>query len=164
MREACYEPGADRIANACEDNGDYGGGVFGGVGRASNREDDIYIDPNQFRRKSRQLIQPIGLDCSVLEDQVLSLDIAEITKALSENSRSRYPRDWRWEENANPIHPLELLRLDGARRGEDGSKASHKCAAVHSGRDASARSAREQELEAQALTTSTGMRNRGSKL
>ena len=54
MREACYEPGTDGIANACEDNGDYFGGVFGGVGRACNREDDIYIDRNQFRRKSRQ--------------------------------------------------------------------------------------------------------------
>jgi hypothetical protein len=95
MREAGYEPGADGIANACEDNGDSGGGVFRGVGRASNREDNVYIDPNQFRCKSRQLIEPIGLNCSVLENQVLSLDIAEVTKALSENPRSRYLRDWR---------------------------------------------------------------------
>jgi hypothetical protein len=91
---------------------------------------------------SGEFPQPLrfALGPSVLDDDVPAFRVTELaetfTKALYQGRR-RVGRAT--GEVADSVHLPRLLRLGAERRGEDGSHASDERAAVHCGRDASAR-------------------------
>ena len=53
-----------------------------GLGCASS-QDDINLERNQFGRKSREPLElPLGI--SVFDDDVVTLDVTEVTQSLTE--------------------------------------------------------------------------------
>ena len=84
-RETGDEPVRNRIGNRGEDNGDGSGRLFGGqaLGCACGGQHDINLERNQFGRESGEpLGLPLGI--SVLNHDVATLDVAEVTQALTE--------------------------------------------------------------------------------
>src|SRR5262249_10637729 len=88
--EPLYEPDADRVADADEDDGDGRRGALRGHGRrcAPGREHDIHLALDEL---SSDRGQPIvfPLRPAVLEDDVLALAVAQVAEALVEEVKRR---------------------------------------------------------------------------
>ena len=106
-REARDEPEPDRIANADHDDGDrpvaFLAATAAGV---AHRHDDVHLEPDQLGREVGQPLEP-ALRKSILDDDVLALDLAELPQALPERveygaAAGRMSRD----QNADPRNLL----------------------------------------------------------
>src|SRR5206468_4977836 len=83
-RQAGDEPASNRIASSSEDNWEDPGCLLGGKGSGcAHGHDDINFERNQFGRKSGEPLElPLGI--SVFNDDVATLDVAEVTQSLTE--------------------------------------------------------------------------------
>jgi len=99
------------------------------------RHDAVRLDPHEVSREGRQpLVFPLGPP--PLDDEVPSLDVAEVTKALPERVERVTERRGRGgAQDAQPGHRPGLLRLGGKRRGEETSaQRAEEAAAANHGR------------------------------
>ena len=128
-RKARHEPVSDRIAHSLRDNGDHGGRLLGGAGRGRiRRDDEVDLETGQLGRQTRQSLD-LPFRRSVLNDDVLTLQIAAFAQSLPEGVE-RHPRLRRFKRTGHqdtyPCGFHRLLRLGGQRRGEDRSAASQE--------------------------------------
>ena len=83
-REAGDESDLDRIGDADHDDGDCRGCILGGKGRGCRHcHDEVHLEPNQFRCKVGQPIEP-ALRKSEVDHDVLTLDPAQFAKSFPE--------------------------------------------------------------------------------
>jgi hypothetical protein len=110
MREAGGKTGRDRIRTDCSDNRDCARGVVGDLRDVRSAIDDDNIDgePNQIACHCRQSPK-IPVSKPVFDRNVLAVDVAEVSQALSETIE--YFRVWppRKRQDANPKDLSQLL-------------------------------------------------------
>jgi hypothetical protein len=125
--EAGHEAAAHGIGNLQHDDGDGRGRLPGGLGRTGHvRHDDIYSEPDQFRRERGQLVI-FALGRSPLDGDVLALDVAELAQPLPEGLRCILRGRIEGQQDPDPRHLRRPLRISGEWRREDGkSKRHHK--------------------------------------
>ena len=134
MREARDEPEPNSIdTTGNHDDGDRLGGLLG-CHRCwcRDRYDDVCLEPDQFGREVGQPLVPT-LRKSIVDDEVLSPDVAEIAERVLEGVRIE--RGWTTgAEIADSIYRPRLLGLGGQRRGKrTGQRSQQEAAAVHAG-------------------------------
>jgi len=79
----------DRITHRIAYDGYRGGRLLCGTGaRRSARDNHVDIEPSQFGRQAKQPLD-VSIRASVLNDDVLTLDIAELTQSLPKGIAER---------------------------------------------------------------------------
>jgi hypothetical protein len=135
MREARDESQVDGVADADhhDGNGPRDGPCCNG-GRCRDRYHDVRLEPDQLRGEGRKPFEA-ALRVAIVDDKILAFEPPVFAQRLPECvEATRIGGSGRASQKAdsgNPSRP-RLLRLDGERRGEQGSQASDECAAVHS--------------------------------
>ncbi len=120
LGEARHKSGPHWVTCCRQDDRDRPGGVFSSLGpkRAAGHY-DVHLEPDQLSCEIGEPLSP-PLRRSVLEDDVLALDVAQLVQLLSERLI-----DWVGAgqspllKNTDPIDLPRLLRLGGERRGEE---------------------------------------------
>jgi hypothetical protein len=105
------------------------GGQGGGWG--CDGHDNINLERSQFSRESGEpLGLPLGI--SVFNDDVVTLDVTEVTQSLTESLFQVGIRGQVERQEAYSSDLGRLLPLGGERRGEEGArKHPDKCPPVH---------------------------------
>src|SRR5262249_21386423 len=118
-RGAGPEPGAHGIAGHRHDNRDRLRGLLGSEGARSARcHDRVHLDSDQIGNESGKAIVPSPCP-PVLDDDVLTLGVAELVEALAESGQEIFFKGRRRVAEVSKTRDARLLRLGHERRGED---------------------------------------------
>ena len=130
-REIADEPGAHRIGNAREDDGDRAGRLLRGKrGRSTWRDDDVRLEANQLGGQVGQSLDPPPCEPDH-NGNVLTLDVTELAQPLPEGVELYRGSGRAEEQKADPRNLSRRLRLGGERRGEEPGSTSKERATVH---------------------------------
>src|SRR6202022_1254174 len=94
-------------------------------------DDDVRLETDQLRGQRGQTLAPAQLIPPV-DDEVLSLDVAEVTKPLAEGLRRERVGRIEIQQDTHARNPPRLLRPGGERRGDQASQGPEEDPSVHS--------------------------------
>src|SRR5262249_18425751 len=96
--------------------------------RCRSPESDDAADPEADQLGGDSAKVCVALRESILDNDILSFDVAEVFQSLPERVG---PRRCAAGEETYPRNPSRMLRPSAERRSEEGSQASHEGATVH---------------------------------
>jgi hypothetical protein len=114
-RQTADEPRSQRIRQGDDDDGDRRRGLLGRSGRGGpRRHDDLDREAHQLARQvGESLFLPLGI--AELQDEIVSLHIAEVAQSLPESLKI-FGVGTLTTEATDPMHFRRLLCLGGERR------------------------------------------------